>query len=168
MREKEIEAYLLIGGNLGNRFSNLIKAKKELDAQEVRIIRESGIYETEAWGKKNQPSFLNQCLKVKTRLEPLELLEVIRDIEKKLERVKHEKWGARTIDVDILYYSNSIISSNELSIPHPYIPERQFTLQPLAELAPNYVHPALKKTNLQLLKETSDPLSAQLLTFENN
>lgn len=155
--------YLLLGTNLGDKKSNLTQAKKAINKQLGTIVSESAIYETAAWGKTDQPSFLNQVVQVDTDLTATELLEGISNIEKSLGRKRIEKWGERIIDIDILYYEDSVINMQNLQVPHPGIPTRRFTLIPLVEIAPNFVHPSLNLTNQQLLKKCDDPLEVRKL-----
>jgi 2-amino-4-hydroxy-6-hydroxymethyldihydropteridine diphosphokinase len=152
---------LLIGGNLGNRRNNLEKAGIEINETIGTITVRSSLYETEAWGKEDQPSFLNQVLIVKTILSPPKVLQQILKIEKKLGRIRKEKWGARLIDIDILYYEHQVIKSTHLKIPHPGIATRRFALEPLAEVIPDFVHPVLNKNHRQLLAECEDTLSVK-------
>lgn len=152
------QAYLLIGGNLGEKWKNLEDAVKWLEKNAVEVPEQSAIYETAAWGKTDQPSFLNQALSVKTLLSAEELLKLILDIELKLGRKRLEIMGPRTIDIDILLFNNEIINTRRLTVPHPAMAERRFVLQPLAEIAGEQIHPVLKKTIRTLLDECPDPL----------
>lgn len=154
--------YLLLGANLGDPLKQLHLAKIEIEARIGHSIKESSIYESEAWGIKDQPIFFNQILIVKTSLPSEMVLKNIMKIEEDLGRIRKNKWGSRLIDIDILYFNDDVFDSELLKIPHPYIPERNFTLVPLVEIAPNYVHPVLKKTNQQLLDESKDTLQVSL------
>lgn len=153
--------FLLLGSNLGDKKTVLEHARVRIAENIGPIIQCSSIYETAAWGKTDQPSFFNQVIEVATELPAHDILQRINAIEQALGRIRKEKWGARIIDIDILYYKNQIIESDHLTIPHPGIPERRFTLVPLAEIAPDYVHPVLKKTNLQLLQDCKDELKVR-------
>lgn len=144
---------LLLGSNRGSREKYLLKAWKEIQSAGIKIHQWSSIYETKAWGKTDQSDFLNQTIGINTKLSPLDLLHTLQGIEKKLGRERKVKWGPRKIDIDILYYENLSLEVEELKIPHPGIAERKFTLMPLNEMIPNYIHPILNKTNRQLLKE---------------
>ncbi len=131
--------------------------------QEVGELREaSRIYETAPWGKFDQPAFLNQVLEMETHLNPDELLASILAIETRMGRVRLEKWGRRLIDIDILFYADDQINLEHLQIPHPGIPDRRFVLIPLAEIAPDLVHPQSQKTIRQLLLETADDLEVMV------
>jgi 2-amino-4-hydroxy-6-hydroxymethyldihydropteridine diphosphokinase len=138
--------YLLLGSNLGNSKEILEKAV-ELLAQKVGVItKQSKDYETAPWGVTDQPDFLNLALEIHTKLQPLEVLEQTQFIENQLGRVRKEKWGARLIDIDILFYGNEIIDEPHLKVPHPFLHERDFALTPLAEIASDFVHPVFEKT----------------------
>lgn len=150
------EVYLLLGSNEGNRKGNLKKACKLIEFRCGKIMRPSSIYETEAWGMKEQNHFLNQALLIKTPLTPPNLLNTVKAIEKELGRTETIKWGPRIIDVDILFYEDKIVLLPELTIPHPFIQERKFTLVPLNEIATDFIHPAFKETVKQLLEECLD------------
>lgn len=159
-------AYLLIGGNLGVRLLNLQKAKAAIVEKIGKISTESSIYETAAWGIEDQPDFLNQVLEVMTELSPEELLVEIHLIEGELERKRLQKWGTRTMDIDILFYESQLVDTPSLKIPHPYLHKRRFTLVPLCELIPNFVHPVLHKTVERLLLECGDELEVKKLLKE--
>ena len=147
---------LLLGTNLGDRWSNLDRCKTAIKEQVGKIERCSAVYETAAWGKINQPAFLNQVIIVDSLLSPVNLLKTIHAIELKLGRVRKEKWGERIIDIDILYYDSEIINLPGLSIPHPEIANRRFTLIPLAEIVPEFIDPHLKLNISDLLKQCTD------------
>ena len=157
------QTYLLIGGNLGNRRENLEKAMELIAAGSGKIERTSSLYETEAWGLEDQPAFLNQVLFLSTQLDPRQLLLANLDIEHQMGRARKEKFGPRLIDIDILFFNNEIINIPELTIPHPQLHLRRFTLEPLYEIAPDLVHPVLKKTISELLVQCPDPLVVKKL-----
>jgi 2-amino-4-hydroxy-6-hydroxymethyldihydropteridine diphosphokinase len=152
----ENEIYILLGTNLGNKKQNLKAAIKSLKTELGEVICQSKIYETAPWGIIDQPSFLNQVLLVKTKLRPHKALETLLQIEINMGRKRIQKWGARLIDLDILYFGNEIIYEENLVVPHPFLQDRRFTLVPLAEIAPNYLHPILQKTQTQLLAACND------------
>jgi 2-amino-4-hydroxy-6-hydroxymethyldihydropteridine diphosphokinase len=154
--------YLLIGGNMGNRPKNLSESTSWLEKEVGAIVKKSSIYETAAWGVTEQPSFLNQVLFVSTKLPPEDVLKTILSIEEKMGRKRVEKMGPRTIDIDILFYNDEIISLPNLSVPHPHIANRRFVLEPLAEIAPAFVHPVLKKNVAGLLKDCPDTLEVNI------
>lgn len=121
------------------------KLKTRLDDSRV-----SYIYATKPWGNQDQPEFLNLCMSGKTSLTAMELFKFTSSIEKQLGRTKKEKWGPREIDIDILFYGDEVIKTQNLKIPHPFIAERAFVLVPLAEIAPDFVHPVLRLTASKL------------------
>ena len=151
------EIYLLLGSNLGNRYENLQSAKS-LIAEIGSLLDESLVYNSEPWGNTDQPNFLNQVIKISTSLSASELLLALQQIEDKIGRIRKEKWGARIIDIDILFYGNEILSLNKLILPHPGIPHRRFVLVPLAEIAATLKHPQLESTIQTLLDECDDNL----------
>ncbi len=152
------EAYLLIGGNMGDRMANLEKAIRSIEASCGKLIKSSAVYETAAWGNNDQPDFLNQVLLIKTSLTPQHLMKSILEIEMNLGRVRYEKNGARSIDIDILYFDDLIVDEPGLNIPHPRIASRRFVLDPLSEIASTFPDPLSKKTVNSLLLECTDPL----------
>ena len=151
-------AYLLIGGNLGDRKENLSKAVSLINEQCGPLTRASSIYETEAWGITDQPSFLNQALVISTSLNARQLIRRVLKIEEEMGRVRKEKLGPRIIDIDILLFENEIHDLRFLKIPHPEMQNRRFVLVPLAEINPSLQHPVLKKTIAELLEECPDNL----------
>jgi len=159
-----ITAHLLIGGNLGDRKTNLLTAISLIKEQCGPLTRSSSIYETEAWGKTDQPSFLNQALEISTSLNARQLMRKILKIEKEMGRVRKEKLGPRIIDIDILLYENEIHDLRFLKIPHPEMQNRRFVLVPLAEIDPTLQHPVFKKTIAELLEECPDNLEVKKIT----
>lgn len=152
------QAYLLTGGNMGNRRENLAKAFDYINEECGPVPKASSVYETAAWGKNDQPSFLNQVLEIETALTAPQLLKKILMIEKKLGRVREEKYGPRIIDIDILLFNDEVYQLPMLEIPHPQLQNRRFVLVPLAEIAPHFIHPVLKKTIAELLAICPDKL----------
>lgn len=159
--------YLLLGSNLGDKQMHLKNAMRLIEGKTGKIERQSSIYETEAWGKTDQPSFYNLVIEISTQLAPEELLKELLAIEHEIGRVRYEKWGARIIDIDILYYDQQVVKKEELIIPHPGIEHRRFTLAPLVEIASDFIHPILKATNRQLLERCDDSLQAKRLDTAN-
>jgi len=153
------QVYLSIGGNLGNRKENLATAVR-LIGEEVGLVKTiSALYQTKAWGVEDQPDFLNQCLMVDTTLSPEEVLRRVLEIENKMGRVRERKWYTRLIDIDLLFCNNRIINKKDLSLPHPFLQDRNFVLAPLVEIAPDFIHPILKKSIGQLYEECGDKLA---------
>jgi len=151
------KVYLLLGSNRGDRQTMLVNALQMIEKQAGRIIGASSIYETEPWGFSDEILFLNQVCLVETELEPASLLDELLGIEKKIGRLRTSgPYSSRAIDLDILYFDAIIFQSDHLSIPHQRLHERRFTLVPLAELAPGFIHPVLKKSNTELLSECND------------
>ena len=153
--------YLLIGGNEGNKFSNLKQAATNIEKFCGEIVHRSSFYETAPWGKMDQPSFLNQALLIQTSLDASSAMKTFLQIEEKMGRKRIEKYGSRIIDIDILFFNSEVINLPQLKIPHPEIPNRRFVLVPMDEIAPTFVHPVLNKTIHQLLKDCTDQLSVK-------
>lgn len=153
--------FLSLGSNQQDRLSNIQQAVSLLAiSNEIKIVKTSSFYETEPWGNKNQPWFVNAVLALDTTFSPIELLNYTKSIENKLGRVRKdsEKWGQRTIDIDILMYDDKILSvGKELIIPHPLIHLRAFVLVPMLELKADLVHPVFDKTFSQLYDELENP-----------
>ena len=160
MQSDKKTAYLLLGSNLGNRERLIADALTLLAIRVGEILQISDSYETAAWGKTDQPSFLNLAVKIETVLNPPQLLEAVLKIETDLGRVRYERWGSRLIDIDIILYGNEIINQvSELQIPHPEMQNRKFVLLPMAEIASEVIHPVLKKSISELLNSLEDNLS---------
>lgn len=160
-------AYLLIGGNIGNREKNLEKALRLIGKYtEIELVSVSPVYETAAWGNTEQGSFLNQAVEINTTLSPPALLDVVLDIELQMGRKREEKYGPRVIDIDIIFFNNEVIDLPALTIPHPALSERRFVLQPLHDIAPGYEHPVLRKTVSSLLELCNDTL--EVVRWQNS
>lgn len=153
------KAYILLGSNRGRRKDYLKKAKRLVAANSGAILKESSIYETAAWGKTDQKAFLNQVIVITTDLAAEKLMESLLDIEQQLGRIRIEKFGPRTIDLDILFFDDLVMKSKLVTLPHPAIQDRRFVLVPLAELSPRKVHPVYKQTISSLLKKCTDTLA---------
>ncbi len=155
--------YLLLGSNLGNRRQALVEAKNHIKSKIGAIIRSSSVYQTKAWGINDQPDFLNQVVEIESDLEAREILSKIHEIESIMGRERTEKWGTRLIDIDILYYGQKVIASENLAIPHPENQNRKFVLVPMCELASELVHPVLGLPQKELLKQCTDALDVMIL-----
>jgi len=148
--------YLLLGSNQDDPLYQLSMAKVLLEGVNLSIINSSSIYESQAWGIQDQENFFNQVLQVKTGLSAEDLLDYCIDIENRMGRKREIKWQSRCIDIDILYYKESIINLNHLQVPHTELQNRKFTLVPLSELAPSFSHPKLNMSNKELLDICKD------------
>ncbi|MBL6966020.1 MAG: 2-amino-4-hydroxy-6-hydroxymethyldihydropteridine diphosphokinase [Anaerolineales bacterium] len=142
--------YLALGTNLGDRVLNLQAARDALPPT-VSLVASSPVYETPPWGVSDQPAFLNQVVHIETELSPLGLLDYLKDLEIRLGREPSIRYGPRQIDLDILFYGQQIISDENLTIPHARLHERAFVLVPLADLAPEFRHPRLGESVLEML-----------------
>jgi 2-amino-4-hydroxy-6-hydroxymethyldihydropteridine diphosphokinase len=145
--------YIGIGSNIGDRRSSCLKAIALLEAGGVKVLKRSSLHETEPWGVKEQPRFLNMAIEAETGMAPRELLSFLKKIEDQMGRTRTVKWGPRTIDLDILFYGDMIIREPDLEIPHPFMHARDFVLEPLCEIAPQKVHPLLHRTVAKLTAE---------------
>lgn len=157
------QTFLLLGSNLGDRASNLQKAIAFIDLHIGVVLKKSSVYETKPWGKSDQPDFLNLALIIKSLLSSEQILNHALLIEQKMGRNRKEKWGARLIDIDLLYVRNEIVNTANLTLPHPGITGRRFVLEPLVEIAPDFIHPTLKKTHTNLLGMCTDTLKVRKL-----
>jgi len=162
------KVFLSIGGNLGDRFENINLAVSNINENVGDIKKQSSIYETKAWGNENQPDYLNMTLEVETLFLPQELLKILQRIEIDLGRKRHEKWGARTIDIDILFYDHEIIDLDDLKIPHPLMTIRKFVLLPMLEIAPDFIHPVLKQNIKSIYLNCEDDLAVNKLNLKNS
>lgn len=144
-RNKE-RAYISLGGNLGDPAASMASALRMLDADaSSQVLAVSSLYRTPPWGKTDQPDFLNAAAIIETALEPRDFLEFCLETERRLKRVREERWGPRLIDLDILAFGDRVIAETGLEVPHPRMLERAFVLVPLAEIAPDFV---IKGTSL--------------------
>jgi 2-amino-4-hydroxy-6-hydroxymethyldihydropteridine diphosphokinase len=146
-----------LGSNEGNRMDFLASAIKQIGLRVGKVIRLSSVYETQPWGFNHESQFLNQVAEVETTLSPGETIKTLLIIEKELGRCRQTNgYAARTIDIDILFFDQQIIHSDNLIVPHPHIAQRRFVLEPLSEIVPHFVHPLLQKSIEVLLKECLD------------
>lgn len=150
------KVFIALGSNLGDREKNILDAINYMIEEGIDIIGISSIIETAPYGLTEQPSFLNCVVEGITNFSPRELLFILLDIERRLLRVRTIRWGPRTIDLDIIFYDDLIIDEPDLKIPHPDMQNRIFVLKPLSEIAPNFVHPVLRKTIKALLDELEE------------
>lgn len=153
--------YLLLGSNMGNSAEQLTTAIRNIEKKAGKLIRKSHRYATAAWGNINQPDFLNQVILIETALTASGLLETILAIEKLMGRVRTVKNAPRIIDIDILFFNKEIIAQKNLMVPHPEIQNRRFVLIPMNQIAPHFIHPALKKSIHQLLLTCPDQLNVK-------
>ncbi len=159
---KTAPLYLLLGSNLGDKLRYLNLAKEFINEYLGEIVVSSPIYYTQAWGNENQDTFINLALEVNNvNLEPHIILKTIKDIENKIGRTKNEKWGAREIDIDILYYGSLVFKSESLEIPHKYISDRKFALYPMVAIAPDFIHPVYLCNQTDLLLQCIDTLEVK-------
>ena len=149
---------------MGTREDFLSAAKREIALQCGTVQKQSSIYETAAWGKTDQPAFLNQALEIMTPLNARQLIRRLLKIEKQLGRIREEKYGPRLIDIDILMYGDEIHQYELLKLPHPELPNRRFALLPLAEIAADVIHPVLQQSIYRLLAICPDPLEVKKLS----
>lgn len=157
-REAEHTAFIAIGSNMDSPADNCIEAANLLDDHPaISVSDRSSLYETEPFGKNDQDWFINSVVEVTTHLSPELLFKACLAIEKKMGRVREEKWGPRVIDLDILFYDDFVFKERDLEVPHPGIAERSFVLEPMNEIAPDFVHPKLKKSIETLLEEIENP-----------
>lgn len=147
--------YLALGANIGNKKENMAKAIALL-GEKVRVVKKAPLYETKPWGYTEQENFINSVIMGETDATPEELLQFVKQIEKEVGRQKRFTNGPREIDIDILFYDDLIINTPSLTIPHALLHVRDFVLQPLCDIAPDFVHPILHKTIRQLLQEVPE------------
>jgi 2-amino-4-hydroxy-6-hydroxymethyldihydropteridine diphosphokinase len=158
-----------LGGNLGDKQKVFSEARVRLNQQVGSITNQSAIYETEPWGFESEDIFWNQVLELSTALTPEEVLLQTQQIEQELGRIRKAiQYDSRIIDIDILFYGDQIIQTENLIVPHPRIQERKFALAPLNEIASELIHPVMKKSIQQMLEECTDPLKVEKVTETHN
>lgn len=154
------QVVLLLGGNLGDRKMLLIQAIKEIEKSCGRILKKSKIYESESWGFESDDNFLNQAIKIETDFDAIKLLSKLQFIEKQLGRTAktptNQTYSSRLIDIDILFFNQEIINNETLTIPHPRLHLRKFTLECILDISPDYIHPIFNKTIEKLSDKCSD------------
>lgn len=156
--------FLGLGSNIGDRKNHIRQTISKIEHCIGEIAAQSSLYKTAAWGKTDQSYFINQVIEISTPLSPVDLLDQVLMVERQRGRIRKEKWGARSIDIDILFYGSEIIEMPRLLIPHPFIAERRFVLAPMHELAPDFLHPVFERTIRELLSNCDDPLAVEKLT----
>ncbi len=156
--------YLLLGSNMGDRLNYLSQARDVIKSSLGNIVSESSIYETEPWHTKDQDTYLNQAIEVLSELTATKFHELCLSIEKQLGRTDRTQWEEREIDIDIIFFGEEVIQSASLTVPHPRMQERNFVILPLMEIAPEFMHPILKKTIEELYEESND--EAEVYLFE--
>ena len=157
------KVYLGLGSNINDRIDYIERALKEIEGlKDTKIIKSSSIYETEPWGHKEQNSFLNLVVLIETSFSPLNLIVRLKEIEIKCGRIKRDKWFEREIDIDILFFDDFILKSEQLEIPHPQLQNRRFVLVPLNEIEPDFIHPLLNVNITSLLETSKDKSEVKL------
>ena len=154
--------YIGLGSNLGDRAANLRAARERIAAPDLRVLRESSIYETAPRDVEDQPWFLNQVIECETDLFPRQLLARLQKIERAMGRKRRIAKGPREIDLDILLYGEAVVKSPELEVPHPRLSERRFVLEPLAELVPDKKHPGTRRTVREMLAGVSNQVMKKI------
>lgn len=144
------EVYIAFGSNIGDRYEIVKKALELIEKNKMKIVKISNIYETEPYGYKDQPPFLNGAILVETELSCREVLNTLLDIEKQLGRERIIRWGPRTIDLDIIFYNSEVYNEEDLKVPHPDMHNRDFVLKPICDINPDFIHPIFNMTVLEL------------------
>ncbi len=152
------EVFIGLGSNLGNRAVYLAAAIEQLVSAGLVLLKASAVYETAPWGMSQQPNYLNMVIQVQAASSAQDLLRLTQQIESAMGRIRHEKWAARIIDIDLLYFGRYQSKTVGLVLPHPALHERRFVLVPLNDIAPDFIHPFLQSTQAALLKDCSDVL----------
>jgi len=167
--KKKHISYIGLGSNLDDRFSYLQKAVEFIEQSSLcRIVKISSVYETKPYGIKDQGNFLNGVLAIETEFELHPLLDFLKGIEQQLGRRKREKWDCREIDLDILFYDNLVFSDERVTVPHPYIAERDFVLVPLCEIAPGFFHPKLQKSICDIVLQENEQYVINIFSSPNS
>lgn len=150
-------AFISIGSNIGDRLGNCKKAVEGFaENEDIQIIKTSSFYETEPWGEIEQDWFINCVIEIETTLDAKALLATLQNIEKGFGRNRINRGGPRVIDMDILFFNREIMESQDLIVPHPFLHKRRFVLTPLYEIAPDFIHPVLKMSVADLLRQVDD------------
>lgn len=160
------KAIVLLGTNIGDKPANLREATRLISDRVGKIIAKSSVYYSAPWGQEEQPGFLNQVISLRTYYPPIFLMKNLLNFELLMGRKRQEKWGPRLIDIDLLFYNDLVMNTKNLTLPHPGIPDRRFTLEPLVELYPNLYHPTEQRSLSKLLTTCKDELPVQNLHFK--
>ncbi len=152
---------LQLGSNMGNSKIQFVKAQQHIIELIGNIKNASSLYISAAWGFEAQPDFLNQVIEVETTMPAQKIISTIQGIEEKMGRERNVLYGPRIIDIDILFFNDEIIKTKTLIVPHPLLEQRRFVLEPLKEIVPNFIHPILRKSIIQLVDECTDTLNVQ-------
>ncbi len=167
MKQPKNFLILHLGSNIGNRLKYIETAIAAIEQQIGSVQQRSYIYETAAWGVEDQADFLNIAVEIQTLLSPIQVLETIHQIENRLGRLRSERWGARTIDIDILFYNQFVIETKALTIPHIQIAKRNFVLVPLLDIIPKFIHPVLEVSMEALYWKSKDQQTVKRWKIEN-
>ena len=155
--------YLSLGGNLGNTIEIFQNSREILTKKVGKITQISSLYQTAAWGPIPQNDFINQVIEVETKLSAPKLMDILLEIELQQGRVRQERWGPRTLDLDIIFFGEQLISTENLEIPHPRMEDRKFVLIPMVEINPNLIHPISRKSIRQILLECKDECDCKII-----
>jgi len=164
MRKQQV--YLHLGSNIGDRMAMLAKAEALIAQRIGAIERRSNYYETAAWGKTDQPNFINYALRIETEQTAEAVLKTIHEIEAECGRERKEKWTARVLDIDIVFFGNEVIDTKALTVPHPHMQNRNFVLIPMMDIADDYLHPILGLRMDELYEQSEDDLEVLLIENE--
>jgi len=156
-----VKVYIGVGSNLGDRRANCLEAIEHLKKRGIHVIRQSSMIETEPWGVEDQPQFINMVIEAETDFSPQELIRKLKECEQVMGRIRSHRWGPRLIDLDILFYDDLVLETEELKIPHPEVQNREFVLRPMCELAPEMKHPVLRKSIRELFEALENRNRAQ-------
>lgn len=163
MSESLAHVVILLGSNQGDSVNYIARACQFIQENIGKIVSQSVLYKSKAWGNTQQNDFINQCILVQTQLSAQQTLTLALAIEERLGRIRKERWGPRLIDIDLLDFDRQVVNQSNLTLPHPYIQDRRFTLLPLAEILPHWLHPISGKNINTLIDECPDTLVVEKL-----